>query len=119
MVKYIPRIGKDFSVKDMVDIEKMRHQHFAEKVVLFVGIGIILIFLYFIFINLPIDGIKGLWMSDILSIGVAALTIGIAGTLNVEYKGSGLSAKGGYGLAAFLLVYIVSTVIYWPHSPSH
>jgi hypothetical protein len=104
MRKYEPKIGRP------IDLQPFRFTPEFIVDVLMILLGFTLVFLCWTVIDrqIAVHGQSALWLSAILAIGVAAMTAGIAGTLNVEYRGSKLVASGSLGLAAFLLVYVIS-----------
>jgi hypothetical protein len=105
---YRPKVGADFEMSEEWRM-KLRHTHRMELIVLPVGAIFILLYFASIFLGITITGRNIPLMASIIAIGVAACTTGIAGTLDVKYRGTKLVASGGLGLGAFLLV-IVATV---------
>lgn len=93
--------------------QKMRNDHRVQVLMVCVGMVLLILSVALIYSNVPIEGLKGIWLSAVVSIGVAALTAGIAGSLTVEYRGAGLVASGSLGLAAFLIVFAACVHRIW------
>ena len=104
MPKYEPKIGEPIELRPF----RFTPEFVVDLIMIFLGFILTILCWATIYSDIAVLGQKALWLSAILAIGVAAMTAGIAGTLNVEYKGSKLFASGSLGLAAFLLVYLMS-----------
>lgn len=106
MPKYKPKIGKEFDLEE----EQARHQMRLELMAFGIGALIILAFFALLIFDVKIDGVKQIWMSAVLAFGVAAASLGLAGSLSVQFRKSGWLIKGTLGFGVFVLVFLVSVL---------
>lgn len=104
MPKYKPKIGKEFDLEE----EQARHQMRLELMAFGIGALIILAFFAVLVFDVKIEGVKKIWMSAILAFGVAAASLGLAGSLSVQFRKAGWIVKGTLGFGVFVLVFLIS-----------
>ena len=101
---------KDLERSITLEDIKLRRKFVIDLITIIGGLCLILICLGIIIFQVPLTSRQSIWISAVLALGVAAMTVGITGSLDVKYKTTGLVASGSLGLAAFLLVFIASVL---------
>jgi len=104
MAKFQPKLGKPFDLKDAEAQQRLR----MEWIVFWAGLSILVLFIVLMLsaFSVPPDYRTG-W-SAIFGLGVAAASLGLAGTLSVSFKHAGWLIKGTLGFGVFALVFGVS-----------
>lgn len=87
------------------------HRHRLDFIMLAFGVIVVVVFLLIIALQIPVSGKAEVWLSAILALGLASVSVGLAGAISVEFKQSGLVAQGTLGFGVFILVFIVSTFV--------
>ncbi|MDO8877515.1 MAG: hypothetical protein Q8M24_03315 [Pseudolabrys sp.] len=104
MARFQPKLGKPFDLKEAEAEQRLR----MEWIVFWVGIAILALFVALMIYDLPIRPAYHTGWSAISAFGVAAASLGIAGTLSVNFKHAGWLVKGSLGFGVFALVFGVS-----------
>jgi hypothetical protein len=102
--KYEPKIGLEVDVRE-------QHQRRIELFTVMFGAVLVLLVFAVIALELHVSSRGETWLSAILAFGLASASVGIAGALSVEFRHSGLAAKGTLGFGIFVLVFLGSALI--------
>lgn len=101
MPRYRPKLGQAFDL----DTEEARQRLKMEWAVFWVGIAILAVFIGLMVTGFPIPPAYQMGWSAIFAFGVAAASLGLAGTLSVTFKHAGWLIKGTLGFGMFALVF--------------
>jgi hypothetical protein len=101
-------IGEDFQA-EQDSLLRLLHAHKIDLITIGLGFAFILLWSAFVFYNIHIDSRRENGLAAILALGCACCSIGLTGAMTVEFKKSGLIAKGAAGFAVFILVLVFTT----------
>lgn len=104
MARYRPKISKPFDL----DEAEARQRLQMEWIVFCAGLAILVLFVALMLFGFRVQTAYSTGWSAIFAFGVAAASLGLAGTLSVTFKQAGWLIKGTLGFGVFALVFGVS-----------
>ena len=104
MARYRPKVGKPFDL----DEDEARQRLRMEWIIFWAGLAIIALYVALMLLGFAVPGAYATGWSAIFAFGIAAASLGLAGTLSVSFKKAGWLIKGTLGFGVFVLVFIMS-----------
>jgi hypothetical protein len=104
MARFQPKLGKPFDLDEAEARQRLR----MEWIVFWVGLAILVLFVALMLFGFRVPAAYSTGWSAIFAFGIAAASLGLAGTLSVDFKHAGWLIKGTLGFGVFALVFGVS-----------